>query len=124
MKVLLVEDDVIQSDLCRNWLQGRGHEVHACRSAVEAVRWLEGHAFDAVVLDALLPDLSGQDVLAWIRRRGLSTPVLFATSCGDEFEIAATLELGADDYVVKPLRRLEFVARVEVLGRRAARRAA
>jgi DNA-binding response OmpR family regulator len=118
VKVLLVEDDSLQRDLVRNWLMARGHDVDFVGEGLEAKKRLTVGSFDVVVLDWLLPDISGQDVLCWLSGQASRPAVLFATACGGEFEMASMLELGADDYVVKPLRRLELVARVEALGRR------
>ena len=118
MNVLLVDDDPLQRDLVRNWLLARGHAVECAADGAQAKVALAARRFDVVVLDWMMPDVSGQEVLCWLRARGSGPAVLFATACGDEFDIASILELGADDYVVKPLRRLELVARVEALARR------
>lgn len=122
MNVLLVEDDPLQRQVYANWLEARGHRLLLAGDGRSALRTLAQEPCDVVVLDWLLPDMTGQDVLQWIRARRLPIAVLFATSLGGEFEIASILELGADDYVVKPLRQMEFAARVEGLARRAARR--
>jgi DNA-binding response OmpR family regulator len=114
-----MEDDPIQRELVEKWLRANGHTVVAAEDGPGTITALERDTFDLVILDWKVPRMSGQDVLNWIRARELAVPVLFATSCDGEFEAAAIFELGADDYVVKPLRRLEFVARVEALGRRA-----
>jgi two-component system response regulator RegX3 len=76
------------------------------------------------VLDWMVPDVSGEEVLRWIRARHRAMPVLFATANDSEAEVAHILSIGADDYLVKPLRRLEFVARLAALARRAAPAAA
>ena len=123
MQVLVVEDDGLQSKLVCNWLAARGHATTPVASGSAALRELAARRFDVVVLDWLLPDMSGQDVLAWMRGCGLETPVIFATTCGGEFEIASILDLGADDFLTKPLRGLELVARVEAVARRALRTA-
>ena len=119
MRVLVMDDDPIQLEIACNWLRVNSHDVTAVADAREAIAALASRPFDVAVLDWMLPDLSGQDVLLWARRRGLPLAIMFATSCGDDFDVASILDLGADDYMVKPLRPLEFVARVEALGRRA-----
>ncbi|HZZ92368.1 MAG TPA: response regulator transcription factor [Usitatibacter sp.] len=119
MRVLYMEDDAIQREVVAKWLASNGHVVVGVPDGGGAIRSLERDTFDLVVLDWNVPNVSGQDVLNWIRQRELDVPVVFATSCGGEFEAAAIFQLGADDYVVKPLRRFEFVARIEALGRRA-----
>ena len=119
MRVLFMEDDPIQLEVVQKWLASSGHAVVGVNDGPAAIKALERDTFDLVVLDWQVPVLSGQDVLNWIRERELEVPVVFATAAGGEFEAAAIFQLGADDYVVKPLRRLEFVARIEALGRRA-----
>ena len=76
MKVLIVEDDAIQRDVCRNWLLGRGHDVHCAADGPQALRLLEAGSFDVVVLDWLLPVIDGQELLTRIRQRGLAMPIL------------------------------------------------
>lgn len=119
MRLLIVEDDPIQLELAQSWLEGNGHLVVGATSGSAALRALERDSFDVAIFDWMIPDVSGQELLRWVRQRQKRLPVMFATSRDDELEIATVLNLGADDYVVKPLRRLEFVARVEALGRRA-----
>jgi two-component system response regulator RegX3 len=119
MRVLYMEDDPIQLEIVQKWLVVNGHSVLGVADADAATAAMMRDTFDLVVLDWMVPRGSGQDVLNWIRSREITVPILFATSCEGEFEIAGILQLGADDYLVKPLRRVEFVARVEALGRRA-----
>ena len=119
MRILLVEDDPIQLELAQSWLEGNGHSVLGATSGNAALKALERDSFDLAIFDWMVPDLSGQELLRWVRQRQKRLPVMVATSRDDEIEIATVLNLGADDYVVKPLRRLEFLARVDALGRRA-----
>jgi len=119
MRILYMEDEPVQREIVRKWLEANGHTVVEATDGTAALKMLGRETFDLVVLDWNVPHVSGQDVLNWIRDRDLDVPVLFATGSGGEFETAAIFQLGADDYTVKPLRRLEFVARVEALGRRA-----
>jgi len=119
MRVLYMEDDPIQLELVAKWLSASGHAVVGVANGTAAMAALERETFDMVIFDWNVPGTSGQDLLNWMRSRELETPVVFATACNGEFEAAAIFRLGADDYVVKPLRRLEFVARIEAIGRRA-----
>ena len=119
MRILLVEDDPIQLELAQSWLEGNGHSVVGAASGSTALKALERDSFDVAIFDWMVPDVSGQELLRWVRKRQKRLPVMFATARDDEREIASVLNLGADDYVVKPLRRLEFLARVDALGRRA-----
>lgn len=119
MRVLLVEDDPIQLALAASWLEDHGHAVSAFPNGTVAMKAMQRDSFDVVILDSMLPDVSGEALLRWIRERNRRLPVMFATARDEEEEIASILRLGADDYVVKPLRRLEFLARVDALARRA-----
>jgi DNA-binding response OmpR family regulator len=119
MRILHLDDDALQLDIVRSWLEGEGHEVHGIASGTEALRALDDGSFDLAILDWNVPDISGEKVLKHIRERHDSLPVMFATAIDEEHEVAHILSLGADDYLVKPLRRLEFLARVNALARRA-----
>ena len=122
MRILYLDDDRLQLDVVRSWLEPQGHSVVACTSGDEAIKAIERDAFDLAVLDWHVPGTTGVEVLRWLRMRRHGIPVMFATSHDTEEEIAQILELGADDYLVKPLRRLEFLARVNALARRGAAR--
>ena len=118
IRVLLVEDDPIQLRLASSWLQEAGHLVSGHTRAAAAIKQMQRESFDLVVVDWMLPEISGDDLLRWIRARHRRLPVMFATARDEEEEIASILKLGADDYIVKPLRRLEFLARIDALARR------
>src|SRR5438105_5365542 len=118
MRILHLDDDRLQLDLARMWLEQEGHGVVDCLRGSEAIKAVERETFDLAVLDWNVPDVSGEEVLRWIRRRDHRIPVIFATANDEESEIAHILGLGADDYLVKPLRRLEFLARVNAVARR------
>ena len=120
MRILHLDDDRLQLDLVRAWLEPAGHTVTSCSTGKDALKSVERETFDMAVLDWMVPDVSGEEVLRWIRARHRAMPVIFATSNDGEPEVAHILSIGADDYLVKPLRRLEFLARVGALARRAA----
>ena len=122
MRILYLDDDRLQLDLVRSWLEPLGHSVVACTNGDEAIKAIERDGFDLAVLDWRVPGTSGEEVLRWIRMRRHGIPVMFATSHDTEEEIVHILGLGADDYLVKPLRRLEFLARVNALARRSGAR--
>ena len=119
MRILLLEDDAAQRESSTSWLEGAGHVVHACATGADAITAVERDSFDLAVLGWETPYVSGEEVLRWIRKRNQSLPVLFATARDGEDAIVHILGLGADDYLVKPLRQGEFLARVAALGRRA-----
>jgi DNA-binding response OmpR family regulator len=119
MRIALLEDDPAQSDLVRLWLSGAGHICHSFDRSREFMRVLSHDSFDLLVLDWELPDVNGDEVLAWLRANGHdSVPVLFTTARNEEKDIVAALKAGADDYLAKPLRKEELLARIGALARR------
>jgi len=119
VRIAILEDDVSQTDLLSHWLALAGHSACSFSEGKALVKTLERDSFDALLLDWNVPDLSGLAVLNQVRSRfGLSTPVLFCTARGEEADLVAALRAGADDYVVKPMRRMELLARLEAVTRR------
>lgn len=115
--VLLVEDDhVVRSAMLRA-LTERGHAVHAASTALEALRRVAAGAPDLIVLDLGLPDLDGAELLRMLRAVS-DVPVIAATARGEEADIIATLDAGADDYLVKPFSVAQLEARVRAVLRR------
>lgn len=119
MRILHLDDDPLQLDIARTWLEAEGHEVVSVQSGAAAIEAITGGHFDVALLDWFVPDVSGEDVLRRVRTQDPAMPVMFATANEREDEIAHILDLGADDYLVKPLRRREFLARLNALARRA-----
>ncbi len=119
-RIAVLEDDASQARLVQNWIESDGYACRVFHRGEEILRSVLAEGYDLVVLDWRVPDLSGEDVLREIRRlvRG-PLPVLFTTAQDREEDIVHALRNGADDYLVKPLRRMEFLARVEALLRRA-----
>lgn len=114
-----VEDDPDQAALLRLWLEQAGYGCAVFRSASDFRRRLGNEAVDLVLLDRSLPDAKGLDVLAWIRQSPNSRlPVIFLTASGEESDIIEGLAAGADDYVVKPPKQGELLARVAAVLRR------
>ncbi|AMO97367.1 response regulator [Collimonas fungivorans] len=101
-------------------LTSSGHICHPFQSGKEILNQLRRESYDMLVLDWQVPDLSGPEVLRWVRDKLPKTiPVLFITSRSGEDDIVEGLAAGADDYMIKPIRRSELVARVQALLRRA-----
>ena len=120
MRIAIVEDDLSQADLVRVWLAGAGHACHTFHKGREFMRAMARDTFDLLLLDWELPDVNGDAVLGWVRVNvSDNLPVLFTTARDSEQDIVRALKEGADDYLVKPLRKQELLARVEALGRRA-----
>ncbi len=101
LRLFLIEDDPDTALLVRKSLERDRHQVTSCRTAADALIVLGHTAFDLVVLDNFLPDMSGLDLLRTLAREGVSVPVLIITSLGDEQLAASVLRAGALDYVVK-----------------------
>jgi len=119
LRIAILEDDPDQSELVRHWLEDAEHSVFEHRSAADFLRGVRRDSFDLYLLDWLLPDGSGLDVLRKLRTEMKDkTPVLVATTKSDERDIVRALESGADDYLVKPVRRRELIARVDAICRR------
>ena len=116
MRVAVLEDDRSHSELVEYWLKLGGHDAHVFARAGELLNAMERQQFDALVLDWNVDDLSGIEVLRHVRQQMNSNiPVLFSTARGSEHDIVTALRRGADDYVVKPIRRNEFLARLSAI---------
>jgi DNA-binding response OmpR family regulator len=120
MRILLAEDDPLLGDGLRAGLKQLGFQVDWVRDGEAAERELRAQSYAACVLDLGLPRKDGLDVLAAIRRAGILTPVLVLTARDAVPERIRGLDVGADDYVVKPVDLHELAARLRALVRRAA----
>jgi DNA-binding response OmpR family regulator len=119
MRVGLLEDEQDQADLISAWLKAAGHSCHVFTRGTDLVRALQRETFDLFLLDWEVPGTSGVEILAWIRSNIVEpVPVLFVTARQREEDIVHALASGADDYMVKPLRKLELLARIDALARR------
>jgi DNA-binding response OmpR family regulator len=117
--VLVVEDEPHICDLIRLYLTRDGFGVEVRHDGAAGLAAARGLAPVAIVLDIRLPELDGRDVVRTLRAEGNWTPVLFVTARDDEIDRILGLELGADDYLVKPFSPRELVARVRTVLRRA-----
>ncbi|MBL8299758.1 MAG: response regulator transcription factor [Rhodanobacteraceae bacterium] len=119
MVIGFLEDDADQAELISLWLDGAGYTPRVFRSASEFRRRLGIEVVDLLLLDWMLPDATGLDVLAWIRgSANAELPVIFLTSRSMDEDIVKGLESGGDDYVVKPPKQAELLARVAAVLRR------
>ena len=119
MRIALLEDDLDQARLIEAWLSQAGHTCHHSSDGKVFLRTTLRDSFDLLILDWILPDMPGTEVLRRFRdsEQGY-TPVLFVTGKDRESDIVEALEAGADDYMTKPVSELELKARVRALGRR------
>jgi DNA-binding response OmpR family regulator len=116
--ILVVDDDPTVSEVVSIYLERAGYEVMVASDGEEALEMLESQLPHLVVLDLILPDVGGLQITRWLRARG-DTPIIMLTARGAEADRILGLELGADDYVVKPFSPQELVSRVKALLRRA-----
>jgi two-component system copper resistance phosphate regulon response regulator CusR len=118
MKVLYVEDDAEARELIARFLGEAGLQVETARDGRTGLERALGRAYDALVLDVKLPGVDGFEMIRRIRAAGVTTPVLCLTALGEVASRVRGLELGADDYLVKPYAFSELLARVRALLRR------
>ena len=116
--ILVVDDDPNISRLEQLYLDKEGYEVKVAADGNEAVESFRKLPPDLVLLDVMLPGMDGYEVLKTIRKSG-SIPVIMVTAKGETFDKVLCLELGADDYIVKPFDGKEMIARVKAVLRRA-----
>nr|WP_288499224.1 response regulator transcription factor [uncultured Pseudomonas sp.] len=116
--LLLIDDDVELCDLLASWLTQEGFQVTACHDGQGARQALAQQAPDAVVLDVMLPDGSGLELLKQLRSEHPDLPVLMLSARGEPLDRILGLELGADDYLAKPCDPRELTARLRAVLRR------
>lgn len=115
--ILVVDDEREIADLIKLYLTNEGYAVMKCYNAADALAFVHQQEMDAAILDVMLPDMSGFDLCRIIRQKH-TYPILMLTAKDGETEKITGLTLGADDYVTKPFRPLELVARVKAQLRR------
>ncbi len=118
MRILLAEDDRAINRVIVRRLKWEGYSTDACFDGREALDYLDVVEYDAVILDVMMPGMDGFEVLTRMRERGDKTPVLFLTARDSLADKVEGLDLGADDYLVKPFEFEELMARLRVLIRR------
>ena len=118
MRILVVEDEQDLNRILAKTLTAEGYSVDACFDGVEALDYLEGAEYDAIVLDVMMPRMDGFSLLAQMRESGNETPVIFLTAKDSVPDRVRGLDAGADDYLVKPFDIVELIARVESVLRR------
>jgi DNA-binding response OmpR family regulator len=120
-KVLIVEDDEIVARSMRDHLTAAGHEAKWTAKGEQGLAAMRYEAPDVVVLDLMLPQRDGWSVIEQARADGIGTPILVVSARGTEHDRVHALDIGADDYLVKPFSMAELVARVNAAARRGVR---
>ncbi|MFZ5597309.1 MAG: response regulator transcription factor [Bacillota bacterium] len=116
--VLVVDDEVKIRELVRDYLLREGYGVEEAGNGMEARERMKSHSYDLIILDLMMPGENGLDLCREIRKTS-DVPIIMLTARGDEIDRVIGLELGADDYMVKPFSPREMVARVKAILRRA-----
>ena len=116
--ILLVEDDPQITTLLNLHLNSATHTLTSCGRGQDALKNIERNEYDLIILDIMLPDISGLSICKKLRDQDNQTPIIMLTSRSDESDKVLALEMGADDYITKPFGVLELVARTKALLRR------
>ncbi|WP_230008877.1 response regulator transcription factor [Microbacterium sp. Bi128] len=120
MRILMVEDEHALAETVRRGLKNEGFVVDVAHDGVRGLAAALENAYDAILLDLMLPRMNGYDVLKELRQRKVWTPVLMLTAKDGEYDQTDAFDLGADDYLTKPFSFLVLVARIRALIRRGA----
>ena len=118
MRVLIVEDELKMASLLRRGLVEEGHAADVATTGEDAVWMAQSHPYEAIVLDVMLPGLSGFETCRQLRNAGVWSPVLMLTARDGVDDRVAGLDVGADDYLTKPFSFAELLARLRALVRR------
>jgi two-component system, OmpR family, response regulator RegX3 len=118
VRIAYLEDDPDQAALIKRWLESAGHQCHHFDRGHALQRALAQESFDAFVLDWHLPDIDGLQVMKEIRGRAPQAVVIFVTARDRDDELAKVLAAGADDFIGKPVRQAELLARIDARAKR------
>jgi DNA-binding response OmpR family regulator len=118
VRILVVEDELNMRRGLRDNLEFEGYEVDTAEDGADGLNKILSNNYNLIVLDVMMPKMSGLDVCKEIRKKGITTPVILLTAKGEEIDKVLGLELGADDYVTKPFSLRELLARIKAILRR------
>jgi DNA-binding response OmpR family regulator len=117
-KILIVEDELNMVQGLKDNLEYEGYEVDTAMDGRSGLKKILQGRYDLVLLDVMLPELSGFDICKAVRKEGVSTPIILLTARGEEIDKVLGLEFGADDYITKPFSLRELLARIKAILRR------
>lgn len=118
MRILLVEDEEQLNETLTLQLKSEGFTVDSCFDGEEACYYGEQNIYDVILLDRMLPKMDGTEALSLLRKKGITTPIILLTALGTLTDKVTGLDLGADDYLVKPFAIEELLARIRCVTRR------
>jgi two-component system, OmpR family, response regulator len=118
MRILIVEDDLEAADAMARGLGEAGHDCVQAPDGREGLKAAQDGQFDVMIVDRMMPNMNGVQLVESLRREGDHTPVLFLSALGEVGDRVDGLQAGADDYLVKPYAFAELIARIEALSRR------
>lgn len=118
IRILIVDDEPSMREGLSDNLIFEGYKTELAANGIQALEKLNNQSFDLVVLDVMMPEMSGFDVCKQIRQDGNRVPVILLTAKGEEIDKVLGLELGADDYITKPFSLRELIARIKAILRR------
>lgn len=116
--VLIIDDDARLAEMLSEYFSAEGLNLTAVASGTQGLREAQQSSYDLIILDVMLPGISGFELLRQLRDSGSRTPVLMLTARGDDVDRIVGLEMGADDYLAKPFNPRELVARIKAIFRR------
>lgn len=117
-KILIVEDEPNMRMGLKDNLEYEGYEVSTASNGEDGLSAIIENTFDLIILDIMMPKISGFDVCKRVREKGIRTPIILLTAKGEEIDKIVGLELGADDYITKPFSLRELLARIKAVLRR------
>lgn len=118
MRILVVEDDIALARALEQVLRHNGYEAESVHNGQDGLDWAASGIYDVIVLDVMLPKMNGFEVVASLRRKNISTPVLMLTARDQVRDKITGLDSGADDYMTKPFEPAELLAHIRALTRR------
>ncbi len=116
--ILIVEDELHMRMGLKDNLEYEGYRVELAEDGEKGLQKIQSGSYDLIILDAMMPRMSGFDVCRQARKLGIKTPIIFLTAKGEEIDKVLGLEIGADDYITKPFSLRELIARVKAILRR------
>jgi DNA-binding response OmpR family regulator len=117
-KILIVEDELNMVNGLKDNLEFEGYEVDTALEGHTGLQKILKYSYDLILLDIMLPEVSGFDICKTARKEGINTPIILLTAKGEEIDKVLGLELGADDYITKPFSLRELLARIKAILRR------